>query len=100
MPAVTVNGRLQSAGDVDSFAVELHEGQKVRITTIGRTLGSSVCAAVRVLGPDGREVARGITAYTAAETLAILGCPCSEIERRLGYSGPDELIHRDDLVLM
>jgi glutamate 5-kinase len=31
---------------------------------------------------------------------AILGCPSSEIEARLGYSGPDELIHRNDLVLM
>jgi glutamate 5-kinase len=55
---------------------------------------------LRVLGPDGREVARGISAYTSAETLAILGCASSQIERRLGYTGPDELIHRDDLVLM
>jgi glutamate 5-kinase len=55
---------------------------------------------LRVLGPDGREVARGISAYTSAETQAILGCASSEIERRLGYTGPDELIHRNDLVLM
>lgn len=62
------------------------------------TFERGVC--LRVLGPDGREIARGITAYTAAETQAILGCASSEIERKLGYSGPDELIHRDDLVLM
>lgn len=55
---------------------------------------------LRVLGPDGREVARGITAYTSAETTAILGCASRLIERRLGYAGPDELIHRNDLVLM
>jgi glutamate 5-kinase len=55
---------------------------------------------LRVLGPDGREVARGITAYTSAETQAILGCATSEIESRLGFRGPDELIHRNDLVLM
>lgn len=55
---------------------------------------------LRILGPEGQEVARGITAYTSAETQAILGCPSSEIEARLGYTGPDELIHRDDLVLM
>ena len=55
---------------------------------------------LRVLDPDGREIARGITAYTSAETQAILGSASSEIERRLGYSGPDELIHRNDLVLM
>ena len=55
---------------------------------------------LRVLAPDGREVARGITAYTSRETEAILGCASSEIEARLGYGGPDELIHRNDLVLM
>jgi glutamate 5-kinase len=55
---------------------------------------------LRVLGPEGGEIARGITAYTAAETQAILGCASSEIERKLGYTGPDELIHRNDLVLM
>lgn len=55
---------------------------------------------LRVLGPDGEEIARGLTAYTSAEMQAILGCASSEIEGRLGYTGPDELIHRDDLVLM
>jgi glutamate 5-kinase len=55
---------------------------------------------LRILAPGGREIARGITAYTSAETQAILGCASSEIEGRLGYSGPDELIHRNDLVLM
>jgi glutamate 5-kinase len=55
---------------------------------------------LRLIGPDGREVARGITAYTSNETQAILGCASSEIDSRLGYSGPDELIHRNDLVLM
>jgi glutamate 5-kinase len=55
---------------------------------------------LRIVGPDGGEIARGITAYTSAETQAILGCASSEIESRLGYSGPDELIHRNDLVLI
>ena len=55
---------------------------------------------LRVIGADGREVARGITSYTSAEMQAILGCASREIEGRLGFSGPDELIHRNDLVLM
>lgn len=55
---------------------------------------------LRVLAPDGREVARGLTAYTSRETEAILGCASCDIEARLGYGGPDELIHRNDLVLM
>jgi len=68
------------------------------VRSVEGTFERGVC--LRVLGPDGREVARGITAYTSAETQAILGCASSEIERRLGYTGPDEIIHRNDLVLM
>ena len=67
-------------------------------TTFEGTFERGVC--LRVLGPDGEEIARGLTAYTSAEMQAILGCASSEIEGRLGYAGPDELIHRDDLVLM
>jgi len=67
-------------------------------TALEGTFERGVC--LRVLGPDAKEIARGITAYTSSEMRAILGCPSSEIERRLGYSGPDELIHRNDLVLM
>jgi glutamate 5-kinase len=55
---------------------------------------------LRIVAPDGREIARGLTAYTSRETEAILGCASADIELRLGYSGPDELIHRNDLVLM
>jgi glutamate 5-kinase len=68
------------------------------VRSVDGSFERGVC--LRVLGPDGSEVARGITAYTSGETQAILGCASSEIEARLGYSGPDELIHRDDLVLM
>jgi len=56
--------------------------------------------AVVVLGTDGVEVARGLCAYSAQEARLILGHKSSEIEARLGYRGREELIHRDDLVLM
>ncbi|WP_395622733.1 glutamate 5-kinase [Sphingomonas daechungensis] len=68
------------------------------VKAVEGTFERGVC--LRVLGPEGQEVARGITAYTSSETQAILGRPSSEFEAHLGYSGPDELIHRDDLVLM
>jgi glutamate 5-kinase len=56
--------------------------------------------AVLVLGRDGIEVARGLCAYSAREARLIRGHKSSEIEARLGYRGREELIHRDDLVLM
>jgi glutamate 5-kinase len=99
-----IAGTLVPAGKVtvDAGAVSaLGAGKSLLpagVRTVEGTFERGVC--LRVLGPDGREVARGISAYTSAETQTILGCPSSEIESRLGYSGPDELIHRNDLVLM
>ncbi len=55
--------------------------------------------AVLVAAQDGREIARGITAYSAIDALRIMGNKTSEIEDILGYRGRDEMIHRDDLVL-
>jgi glutamate 5-kinase len=49
--------------------------------------------------PDGREIARGLINYTAAETQRILRRPSTEIEAILGYVDEPELIHRDNLVL-
>jgi glutamate 5-kinase len=56
--------------------------------------------AVLVLDAEGREVARGLSAYASADARAILGHKSREIERLLGYRGRDEMIHRDDLVLL
>jgi glutamate 5-kinase len=56
--------------------------------------------AVRVLGPDGGEVARGLSAYNSEDARRIIGHRSEEIEAILGWRGRDELIHRDDLVLI
>jgi glutamate 5-kinase len=55
---------------------------------------------ISVLGPNGVEIARGISAYSDADTARIMGRQSSEIEALLGYSGREELIHRDDLALL
>ncbi len=55
--------------------------------------------AVAVAATDGREVARGISAYSADDGRRIMGNKTSEIETILGYRGRDEMVHRDDLVL-
>ena len=48
---------------------------------------------------DGREVARGLSAYSSEDARAIAGHKSGEIEAILGYRGRDEMIHRDDLVV-
>jgi glutamate 5-kinase len=56
--------------------------------------------AVSVVAPDGRELARGLIAYPADEAVRIAGKRSNQIPEILGYSGRDEMIHRDDLVLL
>jgi glutamate 5-kinase len=53
--------------------------------------------AVSVADQDGREIARGLVAYGAADAERIAGKRSVEIEAILGYRGRDEMIHRDDL---
>ncbi|TNE37175.1 MAG: glutamate 5-kinase [Alphaproteobacteria bacterium] len=55
--------------------------------------------AVIVAGPDGAEIARGLSAYPVEEAKKIIGLKSSDIEARLGYRGRTAMIHRDDLVL-
>jgi glutamate 5-kinase len=55
---------------------------------------------ISILGPDGVEVARGICAYSDVDTARIMGRKSGEIEALLGFRGRDEMVHRDDLVLM
>jgi glutamate 5-kinase len=55
--------------------------------------------AVIVQDQKGHEIARGLTAYGAADAERIAGKKSAEIEAILGYSGRDEVIHRDDLTL-
>ncbi len=62
--------------------------------------GFGVGDCVRCVGPTGREFARGLVNYTAAEVEKIKGVHTREIERLLGYKGSDEVIHRDDLTLL
>ncbi|MGH8265871.1 MAG: glutamate 5-kinase [Steroidobacteraceae bacterium] len=55
---------------------------------------------VSVLAADGAEVARGIVAYSEGDAARIMGRKTGEIEKLLGFRGRDEMIHRDDLVLL
>ena len=49
---------------------------------------------------DGVAVARGMSNYTSAEARRIMRKPSSEIEAILGYLEGQELVHRDNLVLL
>jgi glutamate 5-kinase len=55
---------------------------------------------VSCISGAGRELARGLVAYAAADVERIKGIPTRRIAQVLGYSNGDEVIHRDDLVLL
>ncbi|MCP5140821.1 MAG: glutamate 5-kinase [Chromatiales bacterium] len=52
------------------------------------------------LAPDGREVARGLVNYNAAEARKIQGIGSDKLAQVLGYVDEPELIHRDNLTLI
>jgi glutamate 5-kinase len=47
-----------------------------------------------------RPFARGLAGYAAEEVRRIAGLKTSEIERALGYKYLDEIVHRNDMVLL
>jgi glutamate 5-kinase len=55
---------------------------------------------VAVVDVEGREIARGLTNYSASEARRIAGKPSNAIEAELGYMDEPELIHRDNLVVL
>ena len=55
---------------------------------------------VACVDEDGQEVARGLVNYDVQETLRIRGQPTSRHEAILGHVDTEELIHRDNLVLL
>lgn len=57
-------------------------------------------AVVAVTELDGQEFARGLVNYDADELRKIGGAKTKEIEKTLGYKGFDEVIHRDNLVVL
>ena len=55
---------------------------------------------VSCVDESGKEIARGLVNYDALEVDRIKGQPSSMISEILGYMDDDELIHRDNLVLV
>ncbi|MCW8127477.1 glutamate 5-kinase [Microbulbifer halophilus] len=49
---------------------------------------------------EGGEIARGLANYDCGETARILGCSSERFAELLGYRDDDELIHRDNLILL
>jgi len=99
-----IAGTLKPAGAiaVDEGAVRALVGGKSLLPAgVTRALGRFERGdTVSIIGPDGTEVARGICAYSDSDAARIIGRKSAEIEKVLGFRGRDEIVHRDDLVVL
>ncbi|MCD8175752.1 MAG: glutamate 5-kinase [Phascolarctobacterium sp.] len=57
-------------------------------------------STVSVKDGSGHELARGLVHYSSDELEKIKGCKSADIEKLLGHKNYDEVIHRDDLVIL
>jgi glutamate 5-kinase len=99
-----IAGTLRPAGAIaiDEGAVRaLLSGKSLLPAGVTRAVGRFDRGdTVSIIGPGGVEVARGICAYSDADAARIMGRKSAEIEQLLGFRGRDEIVHRDDLVLL
>ncbi len=98
-----IAGQLEPAGrlTVDAGAVgALTSGKSLLPAGVKLVSGNfSRGDTVAILSPQGREIARGLVAYDAADAVRIAGLKTAEIETVLGYEARSAMIHRDDLVV-
>jgi len=97
--AVRVSGQLW----LDAGAVRaVVEGRKSLLPSGVIKVSGEFAAgdAVACLDSVGRVVARGLVNYAAPEVAKICGLKTSEIAKQLGYKYYDEVIHRDNLVVV
>jgi len=93
-----------------SGEIRIDDGAKRAISSSGKSLLPAgikdvsgefeVGELVRCIDEGGIEVARGLSSYSSDEIRKIAGAKTSEIEKILGYRYSDEVIHRDDLVVV
>ncbi len=98
-----IAGQLEPAGvvQIDAGAEKaLASGKSLLPAGVKRVEGDFDRGdAVIIRGLDGRELGRGLIAYSRPDAERIIGKKSGEIAAILGFAGRDELIHRDDMAL-
>jgi glutamate 5-kinase len=85
----------------DGAARALGSGKSLLPAGVARIEGGFArgdCVLIR--NAKGGEIGRGLVTYDALDAAQIVGRSSREIEGVLGYKGPDEIIHRDDMALV
>lgn len=98
-------GQLQAKGrlvlDAGAVRVLRESGRSLLAVGVRDVQGNFLRGEMVVcVDEEGREFARGLVNYSASEARQIKGRPSGEIAQILGYVGEEELVHRDNLVLV
>lgn len=96
---------LQTAGKVflDDGAIQkiVKEGKSLLPIGVIRVEGEFARGEIiSCIDGNGHEVARGLSNYSYSEAALIARHKSSEIVKILGYEGDQELIHRDNMIVL
>jgi glutamate 5-kinase len=98
-----IAGTLQPAGELyvdDGAVAALRRGKSLLPAGVTRVTGHFQRGdALIVRDAEGKEIARGLVAYSSGDAERLRGRKSTEIDALLGFHGRAEIIHRDDLVL-
>jgi glutamate 5-kinase len=99
---ILAGGRAVGALHVDQGAVEaMKKGGSLLPVGMSQVEGEFQRGdTVRVLDPSGKEIARGLTNYASIDLLKISGKRSDRIEKILGFAYGEEVIHRNNMVLL
>jgi glutamate 5-kinase len=98
-----IAGSLEPKGAVhldEGAARALFSGKSLLPAGVTRVEGGFArgdCVVIR--NAKGGEIGRGLVTYDAVDAAKILGRSTKDFEALLGFKGPDEIIHRDDMAL-
>jgi glutamate 5-kinase len=96
--AVTPQGRL--VVDAGAHQALTQRGKSLLPSGVLDVEGDFAAGEVVALVGEGREFARGLVNFDAGELRRIRGAKTRDIAARLGYKSFDEVIHRDNLVIL
>ncbi len=97
--SATVAGSLHlDAGAADALCNRGKSLLAIGVTSVDGTFGAG--SVVSLHDPEGREIARGLCNYPSDDVERIIGKPSEKISEILGYCPYENVVHRDNLVLV
>ncbi|MDR1048227.1 MAG: glutamate 5-kinase [Synergistaceae bacterium] len=100
---IAVGSAASGAAVVDDGAAEalLHRGKSLLPSGVVKIEGNfNAGDVIGVKNASGVEIARGISSYASQEAVQIAGRQTGEIEKILGRKDYEELIHRNNMVVL